>query len=397
MTRTDFTNYLVRNHIDYYLDNNDNIVISDRNYHLDFDMVDLPENVIFKNSGYVLYRNAIKVPKGVIFENSGDLYLHNKVNTNSLKEIVKNRGELYPENFNIKLPKIYFTFSDNFQMTLDVTKNDNKISRAIYDIYHNSTVNDLGISYIDVNYDKEDEIYFITIDRLLKEYKKYKKEHQGDNYNLRNFQSNCRSELFNLSKKNSLKIGRFVKKIFKDKFTDSEIEVFVNLWKSYLNDEKYELELVKGEDIRKYYCRDNQDTYEGSCLYNSCYNWATKEDKHKDNDNNLYKQLEFYVKNPNIGLLVLKEKGAEKIKARALTWFSNNGNVLIDHIFYTNQYDRYFYRKYASINNCLMYEQGGYYGKIKVDVPDEAAQVEVIPKYLDCLYYYNNEKIIRTR
>ena len=76
-----------------------------------------------------------------------------------------------------------------------------------------------------------------------------------------------------------IKIGRFVRKFltefsFKNfKVTDTLIEKFVNLYKSYFSRDISKLKIFEGEEILKYYLEDNYHTLNGGrfgTLWNSC-------------------------------------------------------------------------------------------------------------------------------
>ena len=185
--------------------------------------------------------------------------------------------------------------------------------------------------------------------------------------------------------------------------SDSEVEEFVNLYKAFRSNDLYELEIVTGEDIRTFYHKDNYDTTEGSVLISSCYSWETKEDTHVNNGLNLYEQLDFFVQNPNVGLLVLREKNApinktpdrelRKIKGRALIWNCKNGKKYIDQTYTTTNSEVHIYRRFAKENDYLCNASGDY-KDITIEVPEVIKKLEVIPAYLDTLQYKKDENYI---
>lgn len=108
--------------------------------------------------------------------------------------------------------------------------------------------------------------------------------------------------------RNSLRIGRFVNKVFPGKYTDKQIEEFVNAFKASI-ESKERFEIVEGEDIVKWYNYRNYLTIRGT-LGNSCM---------KDKSDSTFR---IYVSNPEIcRMLILRsDDDDEKIIGRALIW-----------------------------------------------------------------------------
>lgn len=111
----------------------------------------------------------------------------------------------------------------------------------------------------------------------------------------------------NLSKlsNNSIKVGKFVQKF--QKFSNKEIEDFVNLFKSSIEVSNETIELVSGEDIRHWYLNSNYYS-DISTLGSSCM-------RHEHTQ----EYLDIYTKNPETcKLLIIKRNN--KLVARALVW-----------------------------------------------------------------------------
>ena len=68
------------------------------------------------------------------------------------------------------------------------------------------------------------------------------------------------SEIWSTSKRYHSKPGSLISKIYKN-ITPREIENFSNLYRAFADQKEFELTIVKGSDIVKYY---HQDTYAGS-------------------------------------------------------------------------------------------------------------------------------------
>ena len=110
-----------------------------------------------------------------------------------------------------------------------------------------------------------------------------------------------------------IKIGRYIKKIFRDRFNDSEIEEFVNCIKS-MNPANDNLVIVKGEDIKYWYLGDryieDNNSLGGSCM--------------KGKDCQGY--FDIYTKNEDVCQMLILKTGGDKIKGRALLWNFKDGN-----------------------------------------------------------------------
>lgn len=123
--------------------------------------------------------------------------------------------------------------------------------------------------------------------------------------------------------RNPIKIGRFIRQVFPGKYSDVDIEKFVNEFKSSNEKDLQKFILVEGEDIAKYYWHENYKEMAGD-LGRSCM--ARK------------KYFNIYTQNPEVcRLLVLLEDG--KVIGRSLIWKldRNNGESEIEY-FMDRQY-----------------------------------------------------------
>jgi hypothetical protein len=108
--------------------------------------------------------------------------------------------------------------------------------------------------------------------------------------------------------RNNIKIGRFVRGILGNQFSDKEIEEFVNQFKSIKDTDKLEFKLVSGEEIKKWYNPENCKYAGKGSLGSSCMQVSEK--------NNFFK---LYTENTDTcQLLILLEGG--KLVGRALVW-----------------------------------------------------------------------------
>jgi hypothetical protein len=155
-----------------------------------------------------------------------------------------------------------------------------------------------------------------------------------------------------------IKIGRFVRKFLTEfsvknfKVTDSLIEKFVNLYKSYFSRDMSKLKIVEGEDILKYYLEDNYHTLNGSragSLWNSCM---------RQRERNKFMNL--YAKNSDKVKMLVFFSEDDKVRARALLWDgvkdhkdSTKEYKFMDRIYYYYDHDINFFKDWAKENGYL--------------------------------------------
>lgn len=125
--------------------------------------------------------------------------------------------------------------------------------------------------------------------------------------------------------RNEIKIGKLVKSIFSDKYSDKQIEQFVNKYKSILEQPSEVFEIVSGDDIAKWYKHDNYLELKGT-MGSSCMR------------NMSDKTFKIYTHNPEVcQMLILRNIDENKIIGRALIWTlsnsTNNVTKLLDRIY----------------------------------------------------------------
>ena len=164
--------------------------------------------------------------------------------------------------------------------------------------------------------DKEGELTFITIRNAIKklgdiyhgdpEFVKSIGEPSVDTFaiNISTMLKNNEPEFWTQSR-NPIKIGRFIRQVFPGKYSDVDIEKFVNAFKGLEDKINEKFILADGKDIKKYYWWENYKEMAGD-LGKSCM--ARKK-----------KYFKIYTKNPEVcRLLVLLED--DKVIGRALIW-----------------------------------------------------------------------------
>jgi hypothetical protein len=142
--------------------------------------------------------------------------------------------------------------------------------------------------------------------------------------------------------RNNIKIGRLIKKLLTIKgynCTDKDIEAFVNMWKAQYeiyNDVFRNFDLVRGEDIRKWYYQDSYIERRGT-LGNSCMQYDTCQD-----------YFDCYCYNSNVGMLIQRsDSDYDKISGRAIIWTLDDGMVFMDRVYTVNDSDVELFKMYA--------------------------------------------------
>jgi len=144
------------------------------------------------------------------------------------------------------------------------------------------------------------------------------------------------SERFGTSKV-EMKIGRFVKGYFGDTFSDSEIENFVNQWKSLVDDLKFEIwegvDIINGYKSKNYHSNDYDNGI--NPLMNSCMNDEPS--------------IKFYKYCPSVKLLVLLD-GESAILGRALLWEDHKGEKFMDRVYFVYDKDYFKFLRWSKEN-----------------------------------------------
>lgn len=169
--------------------------------------------------------------------------------------------------------------------------------------------------------DKEGELSFITMRNAIKklsdiygddDFVKSLEQPSVDTFaiNISNMLKNNEPGFWTQSR-NPIKIGRLIRQVFPGKYSDVDIEKFVNEFKSSDEKDLQKFILVEGKDIETYYWHENYKEMAGD-LGRSCM--ARK------------KFFNIYTQNPEVcKLLVLLEN--DKVIGRSLIWKLEKNNV----------------------------------------------------------------------
>lgn len=309
-------------------------------------------------------------------------------------------------------------FSPRFKEQL-LSMSDNSLARQILD-KEGSNING-NITLIDVNKYDDNYLTFMPINHAQKMINNY---HPGasdsditTSFNLetndalwRNRDNSQVAPVYNEGSRNSIKIGKFANKILKNKYKATDVERFVNLFKSASPYKRESIEVVYGKDIEYWYNEDNYLYKQGS-LGASCM--ANKKEL-----------FDIYTNNKENCKLVILKLG-DKLVARALLWKVNsisskeekekgkiNTDWFLDRVYANEDYQIEKIRQWAikngyairhynsySLYDVILYNNIKYYSaKIKVKV--KPIEYNKYP-YLDTLlrydtkrgFLYNDEKI----
>lgn len=210
------------------------------------------------------------------------------------------------------------------------------------------------------------------------------------------FKDDEKDEVWN-KKRSTIKIGRFIKKVFEDEFDNLEIEEFGKLYKAEITSDKTfeKFSLVKGEDIRKWYDESRYDSDEGGSLRHSCMRY-----------NSCQKFLDIYTESKNVSMLIWTNDD-DKLLGRAIVWKLNNHNnvTFMDRIYTSVQSDESVFKKYARKMGWAYKQKQSYcdrysviYNGKELDWDNMEVEVKNISyeyyPYMDTFSYYDEDGIL---
>jgi hypothetical protein len=210
-------------------------------------------------------------------------------------------------------------FSPRFRNQLKfMSLKDDQIAKEILDMETLDIKQD--ITLVDLDPDNHGYLTFIPMKNALK-----KINHQYPNVNNSDIQNNIDTSVTDFlwsvrdqdigagvftTGRNYIKLGKFVNKLFNNKFNNSQIEKFTNLFKSEKQSNSEKIKIVSGEEITHWY--DSSEYYEQrGTLGSSCM---------KNSPSHYFK---IYKQNPNSVRLVILTLD-DKLLGRALVWKLNS-------------------------------------------------------------------------
>lgn len=131
-------------------------------------------------------------------------------------------------------------------------------------------------------------------------------------------------EVWNFKKRYHTSIGKIVRRLFADKYSDREVTAFAEAYASLITvaNPLYDFQIIEGDDIKDAYHENNYYQHSGT-LGNSCMRY-----------HNCRNYFQIYTKYPEkVKMAVLKRSG--KIAARCIMW-NIEGKFMFDRIYYSN-------------------------------------------------------------
>jgi hypothetical protein len=197
----------------------------------------------------------------------------------------------------------------------------------------------------------------------------------------------------NYDSKNSIRIGKLTNKVIdlynskygKDlSFTDSEIEDFVNAYKSYYDYNKMDnFKIVGGSLINYWYSEENYQNNKGT-LGNSCMRYV------ECNEN-----LDMYGNSKNIKLLILVSP-ENRLSGRALLWDLVDGSKFMDRIYTVDDSDVGLFIDWAEKNKYkYKFEQNSRLGAICLPENNYEPSSSIEDGKMECQVYetdFNNRE-----
>lgn len=203
--------------------------------------------------------------------------------------------------------------------------------------------------------------------------------------------------------RNKIKIGRFIRaliRVAKISATDSEIEKFVNQYKStidIMNDAFNRFDIVSGEKLVHFYNIENYSNKNNGTLANSCMADVPET------------YLHIYKSNPDVCKLVIlyddsgkildNKYTSDKIIGRAILWKTREDDMFMDRIYTNRDSDVDLFKKFAEKNNWWYKssQQSNYnFNVIKGQENKRPLYIVDLQKwddefpYLDSLQFFNN-------
>lgn len=298
---------------------------------------------------------------------------------------------------------LYFSPRLRNQLSFIASKN-NQIAKEIIDMEKLDIKHD--ITLVDIDPYDYGYLTFIPMKNALRKIKdEYPNATNGDIQN--NIDTSVTDYLWSVrderkgagvysTGRNSIKLGKFVNKLFNNKFNSKQIEEFVNLLKSEKQSDLEEIKIVDGEEIGYWY--DSSTYYEnrgvlgGSCMKNSPSHY-----------------FKIYKENKDIVRLVILTLNG-RLLGRALVWKLNSlspskigAEYYMDRIYTIDDYQVNKFINFAKENGWaykLYPQSAGFYGIVYKDVTYDNVNMTVKVKpgnygnypYMDTFSRYYDKK-----
>jgi len=272
-------------------------------------------------------------------------------------------------------------FDSKIKLFLEQTCNISKVSSIIYNSGHSFYDEYLKKSGDFINLENFDTISFIPKSKL-----------------------DSMSSFDSIKSRIPIKVGKIVSKFFKKEtirmhnVTNSDVESFVNLFKSYFDSSSIKFEIVSGPDILKWYLEENYYQPNGSrpgTLWKSCMRYSNR---------NSFMKL--YSDNPDIKMLITLDVSG-KLRSRALLWdditCTNDGKYkVMDRIYSVFDHEieslklwanknGYLYKNEQSCKNNNLFIQDGIIKEFNLSIKLKNYMFDTYP-YLDTFCFFDKRK-----
>lgn len=158
-----------------------------------------------------------------------------------------------------KTMRLYY--SDEFRDLLVRVSRKNNMAKLLLSAEDSNQISDI-YTLIDVT-DKNDTISFIQVNRILRAEPDTKTYPDNDVYFIPRRITNDKSNEFWYKGRTEIGVGRWLRRIvidvYKSSISNTDIEQFVNQYKAAFDGNDTNFEIVKGEDIRKWYLEYNYE------------------------------------------------------------------------------------------------------------------------------------------
>ena len=187
-----------------------------------------------------------------------------------------------------------------------------------------------------------------------------------------------------------------IKKFLKD-VSEKDLDIFTSAYKAATSFKEFELSIVSGEEIKKYYHHKSYNEENGGTLHNSCM-------KHEGCSD----FFQIYIDNPDVCkmLVMLDQRG--KLLGRALIWKAINAETnteinVMDRIYavddaknmhYFKEWadeNGYIHKKEQKWQNCLHFESHGVTKIYKIKIPLKKSVYFRYP-YIDTFKFWNEKE-----
>lgn len=180
--------------------------------------------------------------------------------------------------------------------------------------------------------------------------------------------------------------GSAIQKVFKN-LNNKDIEVFVNYFKALQAKEEYEMKIVSGSDIRKYYFYNSYKQQSGS-LGNSCMKY-----------DGCASFFSLYEENDDTIKMLIMSDSSDKIYGRALLWHIGDVKVM-DRIYTINdeeysihfkkwaEQNGYIFKTHQKFDHTLQFDEQGKTSEKRLAIKLNNSKFELYP-YLDTFKFLN--------